>query len=135
MDLAKQYAISTEGVFVHFEDPETGDLILEDGKPVGVIIEGDGSAAYRKAVNSQHERKLRLFKLRDSLSAEDMENLQAEFLALITTGASETLTYDGDKLTSPGVAKKFYGDPACKPFRAQVERALADHRNFLIKNR
>jgi hypothetical protein len=131
MDFSKRYKFNDSGTFVHLDDPETGEPLYEGSEPVGIVVAGVGSTAYRKAESVQHERRLRMFKGKDSLSSADLETLATELLAAVTLGA-KGVAYDDKALTDPGVAAAFYRDPAMRSFRQQVEQAVGNQRNFLI---
>lgn len=131
------FDITTEAVadtaFLHLKDAK-GDLMYDDGKPIGITLHGQSSPAYSIVEGRQTNRALKRMNDNDgkvtAASPEERRAETAEDLAAIT------VSFDGFTYPPAGTAQgtamfqALYADPSLGFIVKQVTKFVADAGNF-----
>jgi hypothetical protein len=111
------------------KDPETGEVLGEEGSPVTFVLYGQGSRQYGIAVDKMTRRNNKRQQNRDTTYMETINN-SAEFLADLTVEV-KNLEYKGAPLNDREGYLALYNDIGLPWIREQVSSAVVSVESFL----
>lgn len=124
----------TDTYVLHLKDVITGEPLFEDEAqevPVTVTLYGKSSMRYRNAVNAMQNRELRRRAKKETATAEQMQKESTDLL--VACSATSTLELDGEVVDNKAAFEKLYTNTELSWIRDQVDAALGDDANFLVK--
>ncbi len=127
---AKQYQ---DVATLNLVDPETGEEVEVDGKPVSITVMGQAHPKYLKAVevmSTAREKRERQGK--KTTLAEGRED-SINFLASISVTSENLEDDDGNPITTKEQFKELYGNDAIAWVRNQVSEFAGKDTNFFKK--
>jgi hypothetical protein len=119
---------------LHLKNPETDELLFEDEAqelPVTVTVYGKSSTRYRNAVAAMQNRELRRKAKKEVATAEQL--LKESLDLLVACSATSTLELDGEVVDNKAAFEKLYSNTELSWVRDQVDAAIGDDSNFLVK--
>jgi hypothetical protein len=119
---------------LQLKDAITDELLFEDDKqevPVTITLFGKSSKQYRNAVTAMQNRELRRKAKKDTATAEQIQKESTDLL--VACSATSTLELDGEVVDNKAAFEKLYQNTELSWIRDQVDAALGDDSNFLVK--
>ena len=127
MDIGKKAVAPTK--FVHFADPETGELLYETDKPkteewaIGVVMHNQGTDVYVKA---SMETQRNIFAGRQKKFTPELNRQNETYMLLKCCIKAQNFEYHGQQMNEAGFAA-FFEDPEMVCYRDQCRAALGDY--------
>lgn len=133
MDLSK---LSFKETFsFQLKNPLTGDRLFSDGdknKPMMVHLYSKASKQYNDVITEVQSRYLRRQNKKDTLTVHDLQRESVELLVRCTA-KFENISYNGKECKTAQDFESLYTDPSVSWVKDQVNEALEDISNFLMK--